>query len=398
MKYAKISDLFIKRGYRLIVPPPLRSVEIKKIYVNGENFRTLSYKGISLYDASIYSICVELELFPEYLSFSDKKHRLKIEEWYGRCVSYIDEVVSLFEKHRICKSLIWQGYFSDAVIVRAFSILRGIPVQAFENTSNKSKMVWDDVSGITVNKNLASNYFWRHEKLVDPSLSERYAREAVDNIHKLKAQDHSTPDKKFSKKTSNPLVVMIGQVYTDASTLFGLNKGFSDPLDIIKILVDYSDSNNIELMIKLHPKEARGLNTISIQPYNKLTWRKICSDEPLKHKIDSSNLITVDYDNKYNTYSIIDNADAVVTINSQAGLEALAMNKEVAICGQCYYGDIGITHNAQDRIMLKRSLDLILKEKHSLIDREVVNKFFYIFFERYCINKSEKDFCDLVLR
>ena len=50
--------------------------------------------------------------------------------------------------------------------------------------------------------------------------------------------------------------------------------------------------------------------------------------------------------NSLDTYAIIEAANAVVTINSGSGLEALIKGKEAILAGNAYYGGLGFTHHA----------------------------------------------------
>ena len=398
LDFYRLSNLFLNRRYilhRVKCPFNLRKHGLE---ISEENFKDFSYKGVNLYDVSIYGICVEAETYPCEISFSNPNHKRRIEEWYERSACCVDYVENLLKKNNICKNVIFQGYFYDSAIVKSLAIRQKLFVITIEVTSNKNKLLWDNVSAITVNKNMAENYFWRYEKFIEPLAAEHYVNEYINNIHEIKIQDHSSPVKEFIKKTSRPLIVFIGQVYTDASVLFGINAGFKEPVEIIESLAEYAASNDFELAVKLHPKEAGGLNTITSRPYEKITWRKICNNSSLKAKIESSGNITVDHDNLLNTYSMLNNADVVVTINSQAGLEALALGKNVILCGQCFYGNIGSTFNAQNTNMLKAFLDMVLKEKITLVDKTKIDKFFYIYFEKYCIDKNESAVRDLILR
>ena len=71
----------------------------------------------------------------------------------------IESMVSYFNRYRIEKVIVLQGYLLESTAARILAHRRGIRVISFENTFNKTKLVWDDVSGVTVNKNLAKNYF-----------------------------------------------------------------------------------------------------------------------------------------------------------------------------------------------------------------------------------------------
>ena len=75
----------------------------------------------------------------------------------------------LFSENRFAKAIILQGHLYDHAIIRWICVQRGIEVVAVENTFNKNRIIWDNVSGLSVNKNLTRNYFWRYAAVVDKS-------------------------------------------------------------------------------------------------------------------------------------------------------------------------------------------------------------------------------------
>ena len=356
----------------------------KPLEIN-KDFRNTRYKDINLYRVSEYNICVALEEFPSHISFDKEEHRKAISEWFSKSSKCIDFYEKLVLEKKPLKLLISQGHNFDSAVIRALACVHGFDVVAVENTFNNNKIVWDDVSGITVNKNLAKNYFWKYKEIVEASESNRYVSEYLLKIKQMKSAEHQTPAEIFAapvKKT----VLFIGQVYTDSSTLFGINN-FACPLDILECLVDYCTENGYHLVIKLHPKESIG-NDINGRPYNNLTYRKICQRPGLLELI-SANGFVLDQ-NVYDTYSLIEAADVCVTVNSQAGLEALIMGKDLVLCGQSFYSGLGFTFEALNVEGLVCFLDQVLMQGISVVDPCEINKFFYITCEKYFMERSEE--------
>lgn len=386
-----ISKLSFSR--HLFIRVPFVSQERKKTFAVDADFRDTLHKGINLYRISEYNICVALEVFPSCISFENEQHRFVISEWFAKSVECIDFFEKIISTRYPDKILISQGHNFDASVVRALSCIHGFGVVAVENTFNKDKIIWEDIAGITVNKNLAKNYYWKYRDVVSASVAARYVGEYLENIKQIKAGEHQTPNAVLGR-SGKKTVLFIGQVYTDSSILFGINN-FSCPVAIIELLVDYCLSNDYHLIIKLHPKEATG-NDISSRPYNNLTYRKISEQEGLLEKISSGDFVLDK--GLYDTYALIDNADVCVTINSQAGLEALIKGKQVIVCGQGYYTGINFTFEALNREFLFIFLDIVLKKNMSITNIDDINKFFYIISEKYFIDRSEISFINMLTK
>ncbi len=78
-----------------------------------------------------------------------------------------------------------------------------------------------------------------------------------------------------------------------------------------------------------------------------------------------------------------------MTVNSQAGLEALIKGKDVIVCGQGYYTGLGFTFEALNRMCLSSFLDMVVKQRVSVLDQDEINKFFYIISEKYFMTRDE---------
>jgi hypothetical protein len=364
--------------------------------LEAEDIRKIRYKGINLYDVTIYQICVELQVFLNDLDLSDTRHIHVVQEWFRRAVAFIDYILPYFKKTRLHKVIILQGYLYDSAIIRRICIERGIPVVAVENTLNKDKIIWDDISCISVNQNLAANFYWRYRDVIDSRSAKKYCMEYIANIKTKKQDEHFSPDKQLLLDSGKKSIFFIGQVFTDASTLFGIGK-FHNPVSIIEYLVKYAIKEDYNLIVKLHPKELDGSDILQNR-YDSLTHRQIKANAPLYNSIKTNKNIYYDYENAYDTYSIIQNSDVCVTINSQAGLESLLLGKKVVTCGNAFYNCLNSVFQATDESHMVFLLDRLLRYEAPEADLNQVYKFFYIFCEKYCLPKNEKSFLSLFER
>jgi len=379
LNYQNISTLCLSKGYKVQFFQKKMvtrlNINFQRDTVTNKNYKSIIYHGVPIYEVAIYAICVDLKVFPSELNLNNPDHIDTTIKWYKRSAEIIENMVFYFNRYyNIEKVIILQGHLPEATAARILAQRRGIGVISFENTFNKTKLIWDDVSGITVNKNLAKNYFW-----------DKYLR----NIKNNKSEEHGSPLKSLSIPKKKKSILFLGQVYTDSSVLFGINN-FNNPVTIIYELAKYAEVNDFELIIKLHPKEVSGVDILK-RKYDFITYQKIMSLRGLSEILQSINSI-IDYENQYDTYSLMDRADVCVTINSQAGLEALIKGKDVISCGSASYGGLGFTFDAHNRDMLRFFLNLRLNQEASVIDHKKINNFFYIFDELYCIKKNENEF------
>jgi len=264
---------------------------------------------------------------------------------------------------------------------------------AIENSLSKDKLLWDNVSGITVNANLGKNYFWKFKSSIDERTAIKYKEDFLRNIKLLKVSEHSSPKTQYPRNGGRKTILFLSQVYLDSSIIFGIYD-FPDTVKIIEILCRFCERMNYELIVKLHPKEIEG-NSILNRPYDKITWRKIKSNKYLADKIEQQTYVHVDFENSYDTYSLISNADVCVTVNSMAGIEALLLGKNVILCGQSSYGGLGFTFEAYNQEFLDFFLELVTTKNKTMINADA-DKFFYIYLEKYCIDKTNGALISLI--
>jgi capsule polysaccharide export protein KpsC/LpsZ len=280
-------------------------------------------------------------------------------------------------------------------LLRVMAVNRNIRTVCLENTFNKNKIIWDNVSGLTVNKNLAKNYFWKFYHLCDYKKVDGFIKKTISNMKSIKREQHISPQTKLGKVGENRTFLFLGQVYNDASQLFSLNS-INNPIDVLESLILFCIKGNHNLIIKLHPKEKNGKEPISNSYYDRLTYRKLITRFKFKNIYLTKNII-IDSENDYDTYDLIKRSDVIVTITSQAGLEALLYQKPVIVNSNCFYAGLGFTYDYDDLEDLHYCLNKIQIKK---MDERMIQRakcFYYIFSEKYCCNLDESEFFKKVL-
>jgi len=382
--------LGLKRGYNILFTDDDVIYEKDYFFDINNDYKDITFKGVNLFQASLYNICFDLKVSVKNIDLNVELHKRTILLWLNRCANFILEILPIFEARSVSKVVIFQGHFYKQAVLRQLAILYGIEVLCLENTFNKNKAVWDSVSALTVNTNSARNYYWRYRDVLDTKTAEQYTLNYINNVKGQKMPEHDTPLKRYEKISDRKTILFIGQVYLDSSTLLGI-WDYKDPIEIMLSLVNYCMENNMHLIIKLHPKER------SSEHFYNDTLKHIEINADLASKIRGSDSIFLDGENEYDTYSLIDAADVCVTINSQAGMEALIKGKDVILCGMSSYGGMGFTYEAYNKEMLKHSLDMKLKDNISLIKHDEISKFFYTYNELYCIRKDEVSLLDKIV-
>lgn len=93
--------------------------------------------------------------------------------------------------------------------------------------------------------------------------------------------------------------------------------------------------------------------------------------------------------NSNNTQELIDNATAVITINSTVGIESLLLQKPVICLGNAFYSFSGLTHPANNQNELN---SLVQKPSLLSINHDLVTKFLNYFREKHLITGRPKDY------
>jgi hypothetical protein len=334
--------------------------------------------------SAVYAACVECECLPWELTSRGSVDAI-LGNYTRLHLRYLETLCRVDRLCRIAGFAYAQGYAVSAYACRSYGISHARRVVALENTSNKNLFVWDDVSGITVNANLARNIFQRYADLVNPAETERMCNAHLSALTEMKSADHLAGTATLSCDT--PYVLILGQVLTDSSLVFGTTAGWG-PLDVIQATLKACQALGHTVVVKLHPKESNGLTPITDMPYNRLTYRRLQAELPFLQR----DRVVIDDDNRYDTYALIQQAAVVVTINSQAGLEAALLEKPVVVCGRSFYAGIGFTFDCNDADSLldalRRAVAMTPQEQASRT--KLAKRFGAIYLSKYCATKSAR--------
>lgn len=351
--------------------------------------------------AAHYAACIETNsLLSEY----DPDHAHVQQHWKTELARVYREIQAKFDQSRPALVLMVQGYEPHNAAARVAALDLKIPFLTLENTAVSNRMLWDNVSGIT-NHSLAQNYFWRFNQSITDDDANRYGEQLIRQTKSLKSNEHSSPmtcDLDSNRPedggaTVRPKLLFLGQVYTDSAVIFGLNY-WSSPIDLIEHSVRWAAQNGFDFVAKLHPKESSGVNTINSRPYDQLTRKKMDASAEIQSWLSRTHSI-VDADNRLDTFQLIESADIVVTLSSQAGLEAAIRGKTVVLGGNALYGNLGFTFEAPRPELFEAVMNAAwnfrgsnLKPHQTLLAR----KFATIFFNEYCREKSVDGLAGLI--
>ena len=255
---------------------------------------------------------------------------------YARVVT--DELITLFDRLRPSALVVMQGYFIEGAIARQLAGRFAYQVVALENTFYSQRIICEPITGISVNRNSAMAWYYHLQDRADCETNDGFLDELMEQIDTTKMEEHTSPKHSFQWLEGRKKILFLGQCYTDSSILFGTNGCYST-VEIVSLLLDYCKKRGAFVMFKLHPKENSGDDTLA-RPYNNLSLRRlIAAGLPFgpDDLIRQDDYFSVDTGNTFATRQLIKDADVVELINSQGGLEALALGKEVVLLGTAFY-------------------------------------------------------------
>lgn len=358
--------------------------------VTAENARSYRYRGYALFPAVEAALSIEYESLASQLDYSHPGVLARLTYWYGRCVRWIDQLERLQRAYGFRTFLYVQGYYWDAALVRQLGVRTGARTIALEGSFRRGYLPWEDAGGLAVNRDLARNFFWRIERERDPAESRAYLREVMANIRSYKQLAHQSPEeaRELGFAEGRRVLLYIGQVYTDTATIFGL-RSFPTPEDLIEAIAEEAEREDFAVVFKLHPKEVIAGNPFG-NSYSALTRRKLQAREALWKRLQDRERFLVDDRNEYGTYALLQQAAAVLTVNSQAGFEALAHGCPVILCGTCFYGGLGFTEEVYEPRDLAPALARALSAEPRRPDADKFALFFHSYFEDYCLRPDER--------
>lgn len=371
-----------ERGTRCILPPRPRRDRRVSLSLERSRFREVRRAGVPLYIASVYDICVTLGVTIERLDPANSAHWNAITDHMERCAAWVEVARRELDRAKPDAVLIPQGHYMVAAIYRYLAILRGLRVVAVENSLNGRRLMWDDISGVAVNKVAVRNHYWRWADLIDAGAAEAHVEWYLSSIKSLKQAQHQSPASAWTgPRRSGRTVLYLANVLTDSSVMF--NSRVGSQTEAIKATARWALENDCTFVLKIHPRERPGHDKL----FDGLTLNALQEDEAFWALTDSADCV-IDHDNRYDTYGLIRQADACVTVCSQAGLEALMMGKETVLLGDAYYGGLGFTHEVHDTAGIPSAVKAALDRTPARVDAPRVAAFFYVLDRLYCVEKS----------
>ena len=334
-----------------------------------------------------YSALVLLEIVRQELDLLKEDHVFQLNAWSKVAEMITADMMNFLNDLDPVAIVSMQGYFLESAIAKKIGAPKGVQSIALENTFIPDRMIVEPISGLAVNKTSANLYFDHAQSHKTTQAASSDFAAYLDSIDKSKVSDHQSPKRDYEWSNSRNRIVFLAQCYTDSSVIYGLQNDYT-PIDIMLELINYAAKYDAELVIKLHPKENGGTNPLGIK-YNKVTYRKLISAlSQLKMDPDAAKRIFIDHDNSVSTRSLIESADVITTINSQAGFESLIRGKEVVLLGYSFFSSLGCTWNISHLAQLEPTLKLVLENGASLNDKTVVTNFADTYINHYCVEKS----------
>ncbi|OME86475.1 MULTISPECIES: capsular polysaccharide export protein, LipB/KpsS family [Paenibacillus] len=293
--------------------------------------------------------------------------------------------------YRIDILMIWNGYIlPQRALLQFEEIKRNTKVLYFENSYEPSSFVMDS-KGVNAKSSFENSkktsrrnsleYSEVHEKEgVTPAVTKltayintrvRYALKRSSSRYKyILRYEHSQPiirkiekicEALFYKQPELPQEFFFFplQVITDSQLIDNFNKEqesvIAKCLEIIQ-LVNEGRNKPIYLIIKEHPRQ-------EINGYLKC----------LREEYSSPYILFV---NSGDTSALLEQAMAVITINSSVGYQALKMRKNVFVLGESLYTGDGLAKKVRDWEHLERVIRMLL-EGHTFIDFIKIEQFIH---------------------
>lgn len=393
LDYSRFQALCLGSGMRCVLAPTTsRPGKDAASLFTRETFQELRVLGVPVFSACEYDLAVYLRISVEKINFDNELHWNATTEFMQECIGRIRQAAKVFDMVQPSVVLIHQGHTTLASVYRYLSILRGVRVVALENSMNSTRLIWDDIAGVAVNRIPARNYYWRYGDLVEIAKARAHVQWYLSSIKSLKKADHQSPEsgKVALEEVSGKTVLFIANVLTDASVMYHSRVG--SQIDAIKSVAKWALRNGHRFVLKIHPRERPG----HCLPYEGLTIAALREDREFMADIAGHKLCLIDETNRFDTYQLISASALCVTVCSQAGLEALLMGKEVVLLGDAYYGGLGFTHEVFSVSQIEPVLCNAESSALALERSESIARFFYVFDKLYSVEKSEQGVLGLV--
>eukprot|EP00873_Tetraselmis_striata_P045668 jgi/Tetstr1/465932/TSEL_010546.t1 len=353
-------------------------------------FHHQNYGEIRLWPLAAWAVCARQERSLAEVEGEPSAHLDVIREELYQYASFIEYALKELEAFRPDVVIVAQGHYHYGAGFRAAAILQGLNVVALETPINNRRLVWSTMSGISVDRGVERNLYWRYVEFVKADVAQAEVAKYLGRAKQSKMMVHASPTNTdeldawlADKPRGKRIVAYLAQVYTDTAVILNLGQGFTSQAHVIWTVAQWAVEHRQPLIIKFHPRETPPKDLLPIYGprLNHLTLRRLREVYAWEELVNQNkDILLMDNANSLDTYAIIDAADTVVTINSGTGLEALIKGREVVLAGNAYYGGLGFTHHTPGPDILRHTLtEVSSNQAAKLNDKDGVAKFFYIF-------------------
>ncbi len=353
--------------------------------ITADNYEHLCFEGFNLWGICRATIVSDLGIVK--IDLNDPRHLEKVREIYGKAALAIRNLKKLFARIRPDGVFVFQGGIFDSRCVIETAREFNINVIGIENSMIGGLVIIDNLSGQIINRHsfahIGSEFLEAHNITDDErrgifDLWKRKLTEKADQ-HRTGGIDAVDEMKKaLDLPDKRKILLLLAQVRTDASVMLD-SPLYVDTVDMIEDVVNcVRGFEDTFLVIRLHPKEIKGVS-LGCTPYDRMTFRAL-----KELGIDRLPNVRIVEAPEFNTYTLMDIADAGVTINSQAGLEMSILGKPVMVCGSAFYGRKGFTIDLGHSSALRSTLDFLIHEAAlTLEQRKLALNFLYYFYKRH---------------
>lgn len=391
-----LAPMFNKTPYYLIEVQS-SPAHMRDLGITPDQLHTATHQGVLLFDAIKYEICVLLELDgPDQINPHDATHWGMIEPALQKAAALADYYMMYIRFYQPKRVVYSQGYMMGAAVMRLMAVAHGIPTFAIENTCLQDRLMCEDKTSLSVTHNSVGDTFRQHLPDIRPDVAQSFWGDFFAHIKTKKLKEHNTPTTELplERQPGQKVFAFMGQVGTDSSILF--SHPFLTQAKLIEQLGSLVTAAGHIFIVKLHPKEHKGLDPISYRPYNNLTLRKL-QDSLHYDDLSLQSNFMIDRYHAYDSYSFVQQADVCITINSQIGLESACLGKPVITCGDCAYGGQGFTHDIRSLAEFETLMNQVISGENLPADPLKAQQYFYSYLNISAIEKTEKAFRDRIL-
>lgn len=332
---------------------------------------------------ALYELLTTLEI--SYHEFQNIEHTSSNTQQtlLLKTLRYRKELAELSRFFDISHAFVPQGFFLDAYEISRLCSSLNIPCLMIENTFLPDRVLVEPLDqNYYIGKQLSSFHKKRSSKIT------RISKEKIDSLvrqhtNKPKSNQHKSKGGNVPAELGG-YILFLGQVYTDASLLFNQNEFSKNVISLIREVIRISKNLNKPVVLKLHPKENHGSDPVLFRPYENLTHRKLLG---AGIKESPNDKIFIDHTDRWSTYNLIEKSTLAVTINSQSGLEAMLLGKELICCGNSYYENLQSCNSVRDNKSLESTIKKVVVNGVKTNDQSECWNFFDFIRNDYFIQK-----------